>query len=68
MVCDAVSSRTQVDRQMALERMRQIGAFINTTESMALSLVGDAGHPKFKQVQALIRELLPSTGLVQSNL
>ena len=48
MVADAVSSRTQTDRQLALERMDRIGAFVNTTESVALSLVGDAAHPKFK--------------------
>ena len=47
-VADAVSSRTQTDRQLALERMGRIGAFVNTTESVALSLVGDAAHPKFK--------------------
>ena len=43
-----MSSRTQTDRQLALERMDRIGAFVNTTESVALSLVGDAAHPKFK--------------------
>ena len=43
-----MSSRTQTDRQLALERMGRIGAFVNTTESVALSLVGDAAHPKFK--------------------
>ena len=47
-MADAVSSRTQTDRQLALERMARIGAFVNTTESVALSLVGDAAHPKFK--------------------
>ena len=50
MVADAVSSRTQTDRQLALEQMGRIGAFVNTTESVALSLVGDAAHPKFKVV------------------
>ena len=47
-MADAVSSRMQTDRQLALERMGRIGAFVNTTESVALSLVGDAAHPKFK--------------------
>ena len=52
MVADAVSSRTQTDRQLALEQMGRIGAFVNTTESVALSLVGDAAHPKFKESTA----------------
>lgn len=65
-VADAVSSRTQTDRQLALERMQRIGAYANTTESVALSLVGDAAHPKFKEVQMLIKDLAFDTGLVRS--
>ena len=61
---DAVSSRTQTDRILALDRMRQIGAFINTTESIILSWVGDAKHPRFKEVQKLIKEINLDTGLV----
>ena len=64
-VCDAASSRTQTDRHFALERMRAIGAFVNTTESVILSLVGDAKHPKFKEVQAIIKDLEQSTELVK---
>ena len=62
MVADAVSSRTQTDRQLALERMQRIGAFANTTESVALSLVGDAAHPKFKVKSSVARwqNLIPS--------
>lgn len=63
-VADAVSSRTQTDRQFALERMRNIGAHINTTESVVLSLVGDASHPKFKEVQRIIKEINADTELL----
>ena len=66
MVADAVSSRTQTDRQLALERMRTIGAHINTTESVILSLVGDASHPNFKEIQRLIKNVSPDTGLINS--
>ena len=62
-MADAVSSRTQDDRKMALERMRSIGAHINTTESLILSLVGDASHPQFKPIQQIIKELSPTTNL-----
>ncbi|XP_059079940.1 isochorismatase domain-containing protein 2-like isoform X2 [Tigriopus californicus] len=66
-VADACSSRTQTDRQLALERMKQIGAFINSTESVILSLAGDAAHPQFKQIQTLIKTLNPSTDLVRES-
>ena len=66
MVADAVSSRTQTDRQFAIERMRTIGAHINTTESVILSLVGDASHPNFKEIQRLIKNLSPDTGLLNN--
>ena len=65
-VADAVSSRSQTDRHLALRRMEQIGAFVNTTESVVLSLVGDAKHPKFKEIQALIRTLPNDTNLVHA--
>ncbi len=64
MVSDACSSRTQTDRHFALTRMDKIGAFLNTTESVALSLVGDAAHPKFKEVQMIIKDLSFDTELV----
>ena len=67
MVADASSSRTQTDRHLALDRMRTIGAHINTTESVILSLVGDASHCNFKEVQRLIRNVLPDTGLIPLN-
>ncbi len=72
-VADAVSSRTRHDRQYALEvfrplgshppathaqRMRQSGAFITTTESLLFQLLGDAKHPRFKDVQKLVLEPL----------
>ena len=62
-MADAVSSRTQTDRKLALERMKSIGAFINSTESVILSLVGDAAHPKFKSVQQIIKETNADTEL-----
>lgn len=54
---DATSSRTMMDRKMAYHRMRNIGAHITTTESCILALVGDAKHPQFKPIQALIKDI-----------
>lgn len=41
---------SQVDRLVALARMRQSGAFLSTSEGLILQLVGDAAHPQFKEV------------------
>ncbi|XP_038608948.1 isochorismatase domain-containing protein 2 [Tachyglossus aculeatus] len=63
-VADACSSRSQVDRLLALSRMRQSGAFVTTSESLILQLVRDAAHPRFKEVQKLLRHPAPDSGLL----
>lgn len=63
-IADAVSSRTQVNRKFALERLRQSGAFITTSESAILGLLEGSDHPKFREVQRLIMENAPDTGLL----
>ncbi|GFO32733.1 isochorismatase domain-containing protein 1 [Plakobranchus ocellatus] len=67
-VADAVSSRNQVDRVFALERFRHMGATVTTSEAILLQLVGDKDHPKFKEVQALIKVSAPDTGLLSNKL
>lgn len=62
-IADAVSSRSQTDRLMALDRMRAAGAFLTTSESALLALVGDSSAPRFKQIQKLIMQPAPDTGL-----
>lgn len=64
-VADGVSSRTQIDRKFALDRMKRAGAFVTTSESVILGLVGDSAHPKFKEVQKLILQSAPDTGLLE---
>ena len=44
--------------------MRQSGAFISTSESILFELLGDSKHPKFKEVQALIKTPAPDSGLL----
>lgn len=63
-VVDACSSRSQVDRLVALTRMRQSGAFLSTSESLILQLVRDAAHPKFREIQKIIKEPAPDSGLL----
>ncbi|XP_064359676.1 isochorismatase domain-containing protein 2 isoform X3 [Dromaius novaehollandiae] len=54
----------QVERLVALGRLRQSGAFLSTSESLVLQLLRDAAHPRFRQVQQLIKEPAPDSGLL----
>lgn len=54
-VADAVSSRTPENKMYALERMRQSGAFIATTEMILFQLLDEAGSDTFKAISKLIR-------------
>lgn len=46
------------------QRFRHMGATVTTSEAILLQLVGDKDHPKFKEIQQLIKVLPPETGLV----
>ncbi|NWI47678.1 ISOC2 protein, partial [Picathartes gymnocephalus] len=50
-VVDAVSSRSQGERALALSRMARAGAHLSTCESLLLLLLRDSAHPKFPQVR-----------------
>ncbi|XP_033118595.1 isochorismatase domain-containing protein 2-like [Anneissia japonica] len=63
-IADGCSSRSMVDRMFAIERMRQSGAFITTSEAMLLQLLQDSKNPKFKDVQKLIMTSAPDSGLL----
>uniref|UniRef100_A0A8C6X8A6 Isochorismatase domain containing 2 n=1 Tax=Naja naja TaxID=35670 RepID=A0A8C6X8A6_NAJNA len=63
-VVDACSSRSQVDRIIALSRLRQSGAFLTTSEGLILQLVRDAAHPCFREIQKLIMDPAPDSGLL----
>ncbi|MGR8918717.1 MAG: isochorismatase family protein [Gammaproteobacteria bacterium] len=52
---DAVCSRRLENYQNALERLRQAGIGIVSAESAVFEWVGDAAHPHFKALQALMR-------------
>jgi isochorismate hydrolase len=54
-VADAVSSRREWDRDMALRRMEKHGVEIVTTEMVIFEWLRVAGTPEFKSVQALIK-------------
>ncbi|MBD3261087.1 MAG: isochorismatase family protein [Candidatus Altiarchaeales archaeon] len=52
---DAVSSRGGLDKKTAVERMKQSGAYVTTSEAVLFQLLGDARDPDFKKIQGLVR-------------
>merc|ERR1740128_1346603 len=60
---DCASSRSKTDRVFALQRLRDSGAFLTTSEGLILSLAPDSGHPKFKGLQKLVMQMAMDTGL-----
>lgn len=52
---DAISSKTQGNRDLAIERMRQEGVIITTTEMAACEFLKTADQPHFKEVMANIK-------------
>jgi len=55
MVADAVGSRDPADRAAAIDRARQHGAEIVTTEMVLFEWLRDSQHPKFREVQKLLK-------------
>ena len=55
LVADAVGSRKDSDRQLALQEMRQDGIVIASTEAVLFELLETAEHPKFKEIQGLVK-------------
>lgn len=47
---DAVSSRSELNWKLGLERMRDAGAVISSTEMMIYELLGKSGSPEFKEM------------------
>jgi nicotinamidase-related amidase len=54
-VADAVGSRDPANRDVALQRMRAHGAEIVTSEMVLFEWLRDSMHPRFREVQKLLR-------------
>jgi isochorismate hydrolase len=52
---DAVSSRNEIDYNIALERMRTLGAEVTTTESILFELLEVCGTPEFKEISEIVK-------------
>jgi len=55
MVADAVGSRDPADKAAALDRASQHGAEIVTSEMVLFEWLRDARHPRFREVQKLLK-------------
>ena len=54
-VADAVSSRAQKNRQIALERMKQEGARLSSTEMVLFELARTAEDPRFRDLFKIVK-------------
>ena len=55
-VCpDAVSSRSQEQHKLGMERLRDAGVVPAHTESVAYEWIGTAEHPKFKSFLQIVK-------------
>jgi nicotinamidase-related amidase len=52
---DAVTSRTEANRELGLHKMEASGAVVTSVETALFELLGAAGTDEFKQVQGLIK-------------
>jgi len=55
LAADATGSRDPADRTAGLDRARQHGAEIVTSEMVLFEWLRDSRHPKFRQVQKLLK-------------
>ncbi|GMT24925.1 hypothetical protein PFISCL1PPCAC_16222, partial [Pristionchus fissidentatus] len=67
-VADATSSRSAVDRAFAFKQMERAGAILTTSECVILGLVGGSDHEKFKQIQKIIMQSAPDTGIALAHI
>ncbi len=54
-VADAVSSRTRENREIALTKMRDLGAVMTSTECALFELLRVAKGPKFKEILQIVK-------------
>jgi len=55
LVADAVSSRHQIDNDLAIARMRDEGVIITSSEMAVCEILKTADNPKFKEIMAYIK-------------
>lgn len=54
-VTDCIRSRKTKDYEFALERFKQEGILLTTSEAVLFELLGSAKHPSFKEISKLVK-------------
>jgi hypothetical protein len=54
-VADAIGSRDPADKAVAIDRVRQHDAEIVTSEMVLFEWLRDSRHPRFREVQQLLK-------------
>jgi len=54
-VTDCISSRTEENRAVGIERMRDEGATITSTEMALFELIKGAGGERFREISRLVK-------------
>ncbi|RAH70585.1 putative isochorismatase family hydrolase [Aspergillus aculeatinus CBS 121060] len=60
-IVDGVSSAHAEERGVALQRLRDAGATVTTSEGVVFEMLGDAGHAAFKGVSGVVKEMKEET-------
>ncbi len=55
LICDAVSARSEFNRDVAFRRMEAIGVALSNVEMVLFELMHTAAHPRFRDVSRLLR-------------
>ncbi|MEN1727049.1 MAG: hydrolase [Pseudomonadota bacterium] len=55
LIADAASSRSAFNRNIAWRRMEAIGVYLSNVEMVLFELMGDASHPRFRDVSRLLK-------------
>ena len=55
LLADCISSRKQIDKEMAFRKMERSGAIPSTVEMALFELLHDAKHEQFRAIQGLIK-------------
>ncbi|MGY6552893.1 MAG: isochorismatase family protein [Wenzhouxiangella sp.] len=55
LACDAVSSRSAFNREIAFRRMADAGVVLSTVEMLVFELMQTAEHPRFREVTRLLK-------------
>lgn len=63
-VADCTTSRTSEDRNLAFQRLMQIGCFVTTSENVIFKLLQGKNHPKFGQIRGFVQKPTVETGLL----